>query len=102
MGEYLIKPYEISVWKNELIQDGNEQRFVEKKLAIIGSNTMTGLNKVYDPVFNKKMNGEKSLTFSLKYKYVDTYTGEEVINPFVSLLTNESKVKLHYDDKWYE
>lgn len=102
MGEYLIKPYEISVWKNELIQDGNEQRFVEKKLAIIGSNTMTGLNKVYDPVFNKKMNGEKSLTFSLKYKYVDTYTGEEVINPFVSLLTNESRVKLHYDDKWYE
>ena len=102
MGEYLIKPYEISVWKNELIQDGNEQRFVERKLAIIGSNTMTGLNKVYDPVFNKKMNGEKSLTFSLKYKYVDTYTGEEVTNPFVSLLTNESRIKLHYDDKWYE
>ena len=102
MGEYLIKPYEISVWKNELIQDGNEQRFVERKLAIIGSNTMTGLNKAYDPVFNKKMNGEKSLTFSLKYKYIDTYTGEEVTNPFVSLLTNESRVKLHYDDKWYE
>ena len=99
MGERLIKPYEISVWEDKLTQNG----FIEKKLAVIGSDTMTGYNKVYNPVFNKKANGEKSLTFSLKYKYFDPYTGnDEVINPFVALLTNERKVKLHYDNQWYE
>ena len=99
MGELLLKPYEISVWEDELTQNG----FIEKKLAIIGSNTMNGPNKVYDPVFTKKDNGEKTLTFSLKYKYFDPYSGnEEVINPFAALLTNERKVKLKYDDQWYE
>ena len=103
MNEKLIKPYEISVWENKLNQDGNESNFIEKKLAVIGSNTMTGLNKIYNPVFNKKSNGEKTLTFSLKYKYFDPYTeNEEVINPFVPLLINERKIKLHYDNEWYE
>ncbi len=103
MGERLIKPYEISVWEDVLTQDGDEKKFIEKKLAVIGSNTMTGLNKVYNPVFNKKANGEKTLTFSLKYKYFDPYMGNEgVINPFVNLLINERKVKLNYDNQWYE
>lgn len=99
MGELLIKPYEISVWEDKLTQDG----FTEHKIAVIGSNTMTGPNKVYDPIFNKKANGEKTLTFSLKYKYFDPYSGnEEVVNPFAALLVNERKVKLKYDGKWYE
>ena len=99
MGENLIKPYEISVWEDELTQNG----FRERKIAVIGSNTMTGFNKVYDPVFNKKSNGEKTLSFSLKYKYFDPHIGnEDVINPFAALLVNERKVKLHYDNQWYE
>ena len=101
MGEHLKKPYEISVWEDELAQDGSG--IIEKKIAVIGSDTMTGLNKVYGPVFNKKDNGEKTLSFSLKYKYFDPYSGnEEVINPFAALLVNERKVKLKYGDKWYE
>ena len=103
MSEKLIKPYEISVWEDKLIQNGDEYKFIEKKLAVIGSDTMAGLNKVYNPVFHKKTNGEKTLSFSLKYKYFDPYLGnDDVVNPFVSLLTNERKVKLHYDDEWYE
>ena len=103
MGERLIKPYEISVWEDKLIQDGATYRFEENKLAVIGSDTMTGLNKVYDPVFNKKTNGERTLTFSLRYKYFDPYSGNsDFINPFAALLVNERKVKLHYDNEWYE
>ena len=103
MGERLIKPYEISVWEDKLIQDGAAYRFEENKLAVIGSDTMTGLNKVYDPVFNKKTNGERTLTFSLRYKYFDPYSGNsDFINPFAALLVNERKVKLHYDNEWYE
>ena len=60
MIEQLIKPYEISVWKDELTvpTQSVDTVFNEVKLAVIGSNTMTGLNKVYNPVFNKKANGE--------------------------------------------
>ena len=100
MGEKLIKPYEISVWEDILTQDGV---FTEKKIAVIGSNTMTGVNKVYDPVFNKKSNGEKTLSFSLRYRYFDPYSGNDgVINPFAALLVNERRIKLKYSDEWYE
>ena len=107
MGEKLIKPYEISVWEEQLTQiEGSnpaEYKFKEQKLAVIGSDTMTGYNRVYDPVFTKKVNGEKTLTFSLKYKYFDPYSGNEgIINPFAALLINERKVKLHYENQWYE
>lgn len=103
MGEHLIKPYEISVWEDKLIQNGTSYELKETKLAVIGSDKMTGLNRVYDPVFNKKANGEKTLTFSLKYKYFDPYSGnEDIINPFAALLINERKVKLHYGGEWYE
>ena len=107
MGEKLIKPYEISVWEDKLTQiEGSnpaEYKFKETKLAVIGSDTMTGPNKVYNPIFHKKSNGEKTLSFSLKYKYFDPYSGnEDVINPFAVLLVNERKVKLRYDNEWYE
>ena len=103
MGEHLIKPYEISVWEDKLIQNGSDYKFVENKLAVIGSNTMTGLNRVYDPVFNKKTNGERTLSFSLRYKYFDPLTGNDgIVNPFAALLVNERKIKLHYDNQWYE
>ena len=103
MGEYLIEPYEISVWEEKLIQNGNETIFEENKLATIGSDKMTGFNKVFKPIFNKKTNGEKTLTFSLNYKYFDPFSENEgVVNPFVGLLTNERKVKLHYNGEWYE
>ena len=103
MSEILTKPYEISVWEDRLVEDGNGYKFEEVKLAVIGSNTMTGLNKVYDPVFNKKSNGERTLTFSLKYKYFDPYSeNDNIINPFAALLVNERKVKLKYDGEWYE
>ena len=99
MGERLIKPYEISVWEEKLTQNG----FEEVKIAVIGSDTMTGLNKVYDPIFTQKTNGEKSLSFSLRYKYFDPYSQNEgIINPFAALLINERKIKLKYEDKWYE
>ena len=101
MDNLLIKPYEISVWED--VYDNGLGRFVENKLAIIGSNTMTGLNAIYNPVFHKKLSGEKTLSFSLKYKYYDPFLEKsEIVNPFVSLLINERKIKLHYDNQWYE
>ena len=115
MGEKLIKPYEISVWEDKLVVEyeqlpaGSQEQprvintyYEEKKIAVIGSNTMVGYNKVYEPVFTKKTNGEKTLTFSLKYQYFDPYIGATVNNPFASYLINERKVKLKYDNQWYD
>jgi hypothetical protein len=36
------------------------------------------------------------------HKYIDTMTGEEVINPFSKWMISERKVKLLYEDKWYD
>ena len=102
MGEKLIKPYEISIWEDELVTSENTTYYKENKIAVIGSDTMEGLNKVYEPIFTKKLNGEKTLSFSLKYQYFDPYIGAMVINPFSSFLVNERKVKLKYDNEWHD
>ena len=103
MDDILKRPYEISIWEDELVTDENDNKYYkENKIAIIGSDTMTAMSKVYEPVFKENTNGEKTLTFSLKYQYFDPLVGAMVINPFVSYLVNERKVKLHYDEKWYD
>ena len=100
MSEILKKPYQISIWEDELVESENGNYYREVKIADIGSNTMTSKNRVYSPVLTENMNGEQTLTFSLKYKYFDEVVGDFVVNPFVSFLVNERKVKLFYKDKW--
>ena len=102
MGEQLIKPYEISIWEGQIVGQGENSYYKESKIATIGSDTMSAPNRVYSPVFKKKVNGEKTLTFSLAYKYYDDEVGDFVVNPFVKYLINERIVKLKYDNKWYE
>jgi hypothetical protein len=94
----LKKDYEISVWKD--IQE--ELSFVEKRVAVIGSNVMASPCRAQTPKFKKKVNGEKELTFSLYSQYIDPITGETVHNPFVDLVDNETKIKLKYRNKWYD
>lgn len=95
----LKKPYEISVWRDVPQSDGT---FKEQKIAVIGSDTMTSQYRAAAPKFTRKTNGERELSFSLYRRYKDSMTGEEVINPFVNLVNNESKIKLKYDGKWYD
>ena len=48
MGEQLIRPYQISIWEDRLIEiDENESYYEEVKIAEIGSDTMTSKNRVY-------------------------------------------------------
>ena len=95
MSDLLIKPYELSIWDSELTQQ-------EQKIAIIGSDSLKAPNMAYDIVFHKNKNGEKTLTFSMRYKYFDHNTGKVEENPFVPYLINERKVKLYYEDEWYD
>ena len=102
MSEILRKPYEISIWGEHLETSEGVSYYKENKIAVIGSNTMATQNRVYSPVLHENVNGETTLTFSLKYRYFDEDVGDFVVNPFTSFLVNERKVKLYYNNKWYE
>ena len=94
----LVKPYEISVWDDVW----NGEKFVEKCLVIIGTNEMQSQNKAIEPILTRNVNGVKKFSFKMYKRYIDSNTGEEVENPFMNYLISERKVKLHYDNKWYD
>lgn len=96
----LIKPYTISVWDD--VWDEDIKSFKERKYAVIGSDTMQSQNAVIDPILSRNVNGTKRLTFQLCKRYKDSLTGEQIINPFADYLISERKIKLKYDNKWYD
>ena len=102
MGVIKNKPYEISIWEDRLVQEDGIEYYKEVKLAVIGSDRMETPNRAFNPVLTENVNGEKTLTFSIAYKYFDDFKGEMVENPFYPYLINERKVKLFYNDEWYE
>ena len=112
MDNINIKPYEISIWEDVLVdeivhdevtgEDVPVSYYTERKLAVIGSDTMHGGNAAYSSVFTKNNNGDKTLTFSLKAKYFEPNAGVVVENSFIPLLINERKVKLYYENQWYD
>ena len=99
MGVIKKKPYEISIWEDRLVTEGDTSYYKEIKLAIIGSDKMESPNRAFNPVLTENVNGEKTLTFSLAYKYYDEFEGELVTNPFYGYLINERKIKLFYNGK---
>lgn len=96
----LIKPYTISVWDD--VWDEDTKSFKERKYAVIGSDTMQSQNAVIDPILSRNVNGTKRLTFQLCKRYRDSLTGEQIVNPFADYLISERKIKLKYDNKWYD
>lgn len=90
--------------------DGTNASWIKKenKLYIIGSNSMVAPNRAINPVVKTKVNGDKTLTFSLYSKYFDSERGDFVENPFIKILHNESYLKLRRGDedekdvKWEE
>ena len=105
------KPYEISIWEDVLekieVTDSETgtvsyvQYYKENKLAVIGSDTMTSKNRAIQPIFSRNVNGVITLTFTM-YSWYQDENGELVENPFIGLLVNERKLKLKYDNKWYD
>ena len=76
--------------------------FKEYKLAIIGSEKMSAPYRVINPVFTSNVNGTSSLSFSMYSKYYDTDEEKMVENPFIKYMINERKIKLKYENKWYD
>lgn len=103
MSEVIKQPYEISIWEDITVTSSDgETYYKENKIATIGSNTMTSPNRAFDPVLTENVNGEVSFSFSIRHRYFDPYLNEKVENKFVPYLVNERKVKLKFDNKWYD
>lgn len=94
----LNKPYELSVWEDTL----SNSAIVEQKLCIIGAHDMVSQSRALQPKLVQNINGTNTFSFSIYYRYKDNISGEEVDNPFAQFLTNERKLKLYYDNKWYD
>lgn len=106
-----MNKYEISVWEDYFVpaSGSTESHYEERKLCVIGSNTMTDGSRALEPNLVLNVNGTHTLTFKLYLSYIDTTTGERIDNPFIKLLVNERKVKAYWDngqedvnDKWYD
>ena len=74
----------------------------EVKVATIGSSTMDNPIRAFNPKLVQNVNGSNTLTFQIYSKYYDEEAEEFKDNPFINLLVNERKVKLYYEDQWYE
>lgn len=106
-----MNKYEISVWEDYFVPASGsmESHYEERKLCVIGSNTMTDGSRALEPNLILNVNGTHTLTFKLYLSYIDTITGERIDNPFIKLLVNERKVKAYWDngqedinDKWHD
>jgi hypothetical protein len=92
----------LSVYEDKLINGVLR----ETRLGTIGSHDMTSPNRALEPTLTRNVNGQKTLTFKTYKRYIDTISGEEVVNPFVGWLANEAKVKLKYGSgnevEWFD
>ena len=84
------------------------QYYKERKIAIIGSDTMSTPIRAVNSKLVSNVNGANTLTFSMYSRYWDEEAEEFFDNPFLKLLVNERKIKLRYgalgasDCKWYD
>lgn len=87
------RDYELSIWKVDGLK--------EQKLVIIGNPLMFQGVKAQQITLKRNINGTKTLTFSLYTSYLDE-NGIVKDNPFYRMITNNTKLKLYWKDKWYE
>lgn len=76
--------------------------YKEIKLCTIGTHNMDAPIRATKPKFVSKISGENTLTFTVYSHYWDEDEQKLAWNPFMMYLTNERKVKLKYDEKWYD
>ena len=107
MSELIRKPYKITLWedKNKYIMNDDivqNQYLEEVCIATIGSDTMDTPIRAFNPILTEELNGSKTFSFQINYRYWDDEEEEFKLNPFINLLVNERKVKLKYDNNWYD
>lgn len=99
--------YEISLWEDYFVdaQTVNDvtipSHYADRKIVVIGSDTMTSECRAIEPQLVENINGTSTFTFKMYYFYYSA-EGRKYLNPFLNLLVNERKVKVFWKDKWYD
>jgi len=86
--------YEISLWEDYLYNPDNSEAtrassyYKERKIAVIGSNTMTSTCRAINPVLIEGVNGTRTFSFKMYYKCrEDSYT--EAVQQLFAYDSNE-------------
>lgn len=74
----------------------------DKKIFVFGKNTFTDKSAAQNIQLKRSIKDIPTLTFSLYDSYYDRDCQSFVKNPFVSYLKNESRIRLFYDNNWYD
>ena len=100
--------YEISLWEDYVVPAQGEgenlipEHYEERKIAVIGSNTMSAQWRAVEPKLVNNINGTNTLTFKMFYSFINNETGEKEDNPMLGLMVNERKIKCLWKNKWYD
>lgn len=101
-----MNKYEISIWEDKPVSqeiNGAITTFLsETKLAVIGSDTMHTEFRALSPNLIENINGTHTFTFNMQTHFINHATGELQTNPFIRYLFNERKIKVKWNDKWYD
>ena len=102
-GEYIeTEDNSPDIHPNKTYYESVVEHYEERKLMIIGSDTMSAAWRATEPKLVENINGTNTFTFKMYYTYINTETGEKEENPAIKLLVNERKVKCFWKDKWYD
>ena len=75
------EPYEISVWQDKY--NFVQNKYVEQKIAIIGTHSFKAECAAYEPVLTKNINGTHTFTFKMLRECYDIAEVERLYGYFV-------------------
>lgn len=88
--------YRLSLWQDEL------ENNLETMITPLASSEVKAPNRAYNLILKRNINGQKSLSFEIFMKYYDIDSNKLIDNPLASFICNEKRLKLNYNDKWYD
>lgn len=104
--------YEISIWEDYPVAEEKKgsitipAHYEERKIAVIGSDTLSSPCRTYNPKLEQNINGTNTFSFEMFQTYRENFVrdgkDEILTNPFLALLSNERKIKVLWKNKWYD
>ena len=88
--------YKLSLWEDNL------DTSLEKMLTPLASSEVKAPTRAYNLILKHNINGQKTLTFEIFLKYFDINENRLIDNPLAAMVYNERRLKLFYDDDWYD
>ena len=95
--------YEISLWEDYLVPASATvpAHYEERKLGIIGSDSITAPCRAFEPKLVENINGTHTLTFKMYYTFKENNL-EDIIHQFTTKLDQDLKDSNSYNLVWKE